>query len=367
MRRTFVAAIVAVVAWCAVSGQAAASPMVFQVETADPSCGSCTVIYATGDIVEGSLEALLTVVDELGLQAGTTVVLNSPGGSLWVGIEMGDAIRRLRFHTSVYGPSENNQHAGGICASACAYALLGGTHRTVGPSARIGLHQFSGTATRGRELSEAQTVVSIVANYVRRMGVSQELVEIASAIPSSEVRWLTASEMTRLGVLTGRGFRFSPAWTTRPARTTTGILMTAQSLLENGGLAQLQVICHRPVFNRGSPTYGLMVTLPDPPGGIQGIRDYQTRPTTLRRFTIVSAHGGAETSHEIPSRPIRVEYWFSLGFSVEVQGTLLEQLYDGFTLRWEPSIVEIQSVNFPAEGFRQAFAEFRVACEEASR
>src|SRR6202049_703126 len=63
------------------------------------------------------------------------VRFQSNGGSVVTGIQIGEMIRLKDFHTLV--------PAGARCASACALAWLGGTHRFMGPGARIGLHAAS--------------------------------------------------------------------------------------------------------------------------------------------------------------------------------------------------------------------------------
>ena len=64
--------------------------------------------------------------------AAALVRLESNGGSLVAGIQIGETIRLKGLQTLV--------PAGARCASACAMAWLGGTQRFMGPGAQIGLH-----------------------------------------------------------------------------------------------------------------------------------------------------------------------------------------------------------------------------------
>src|SRR5204863_516020 len=68
--------------------------------------------------------------------ANPWLLLESPGGSLDDGIELGKAVRLKRLRTLTREP----------CASACALVFLGGTERLlVGPQARIGFHHAART------------------------------------------------------------------------------------------------------------------------------------------------------------------------------------------------------------------------------
>jgi hypothetical protein len=69
------------------------------------------------------------------LPPSVTVSLDSPGGSLFGGMQLGREIRRLGFDADLL-PDQT-------CASACALAFLGGVLRTLVGDAKYGVHQFS--------------------------------------------------------------------------------------------------------------------------------------------------------------------------------------------------------------------------------
>src|SRR5205085_443995 len=69
------------------------------------------------------------------------VAFSSNGGSLAAGLRIGEAIRRKGFSTFV----PDGRH----CASACAFAWLGGIERFLGTDARIGFHAASNAAPDG--------------------------------------------------------------------------------------------------------------------------------------------------------------------------------------------------------------------------
>lgn len=342
----------------------ASAAMLFDVESSDPSCGPCTTVYATGVFDQNTATQFRALLDEHPFAPGTTIVFDSPGGSLFDAMEVGEIIRERRFHTSVFGRSAD--HSGGICASACSYAFLGGTRRTVGETARFGLHQFSGTPPRGDAVSQAQTVVSIVSTYVRLMGASQEIVEVASRIPPNEIEWLSVSDMRRMGVITSAGTRFSPAWTARRTRTVGGVLIEAQSLQADGATIDLTLTCKRwdRLFDREPPSYSLHVTLPDPPGGLPGLREYQLSPTEITDFAVYAVDGNTVLARIVPHYPWRVDGGLRLSFLVNLDARLVERVSEqGFVLQWNPAVTGRSQVNVPVDGFAQAFAELRGACE----
>lgn len=88
-----------------------------------------TVVTVVGEIEAGDQQVFRGAI---GGVAEGFVVLDSPGGDLQAGIEIGKAIR-LRGLTTAVLP-------GGDCASACALAWLGGRDRLLDVSGRVGFH-----------------------------------------------------------------------------------------------------------------------------------------------------------------------------------------------------------------------------------
>lgn len=72
----------------------------------------------------------------------TTVVLNSPGGNLGAGMELGEKIRTNRFATEIGRPGGAGVQPG-VCYSACTFAFLGGIARQVRPESVFGVHRFT--------------------------------------------------------------------------------------------------------------------------------------------------------------------------------------------------------------------------------
>ena len=159
-----------------------------------------TQIYVSGEISEDSAQLLRFFVLRHAIRRAT-VHLDSPGGSLMGGIELGRTIRNLGFDTSVGSGSALVRH--GLCASACAYAFAGGIHRYYsGESAQIGVHRFS--ARGGAMNSDASQLASgLIVSYLEQMGVSSELFSLATFASSEEIIWLSEGDAERLRLSTG--------------------------------------------------------------------------------------------------------------------------------------------------------------------
>ena len=204
---------------CFVDAHATAEPMHFEINgTGGNHC--CRWIQATGDITAETpkqFEAFIT-----GRQYLPGVVrLNSTGGSLVGGVALGETFRAhsmstqvgsSEFHAdlvSMSGKENAFTEAPGLCASACAYAFLGGVERELDPDAKLGFHRFYlnsgsiGSSTKmftGRDLDDDQKIVAALAFYMVRMGVDARLIILASQAGPNEIKWLSADEASEYHV-----------------------------------------------------------------------------------------------------------------------------------------------------------------------
>src|SRR5262252_7683744 len=130
-------------------------------------------------VVEGSLAAFDE--DQFAIKAASLssafVALSSDGGSLATGLRIGEAIRRKGFSTIV--PD------GRRCASACAFAWLGGIERFLGTDARIGFHAASNPASDGERG---------VVPYLIKIGLPYEAIIYITQAAPNETTWLNMSD-----------------------------------------------------------------------------------------------------------------------------------------------------------------------------
>lgn len=148
-----------------------------------------------------------------------SVALDSPGGNLAEGIELGEFFRKKNLTTVVakYSPKPPLQEeweysanaeriAGAKCYSACALAFMGGVDRSVEDDSKIGFHQFAGKFNETSNISHAeletstQSISALISSYLRRMGAKQELFEVMSSTLPNEMYVLNEKELMDFGV-----------------------------------------------------------------------------------------------------------------------------------------------------------------------
>lgn len=168
-------------------------------------------ILGRGPITEDDASKLRRLVDEhqkakLGGFSGIT--LHSPGGNLSGGLALGTEIRRLKLNTIATAQfidvvRTHNDYRENIlvrrveCHSACVYAFAGGVKRTV-EGAAFGVHQFASRTPNPTAESSAQVTSVVLRAYLQDMGVSAELLDIASMVPPQQLRQLSAAEIRSL-------------------------------------------------------------------------------------------------------------------------------------------------------------------------
>jgi hypothetical protein len=125
------------------------------------------------------------------------VTFQSGGGNVTAALRFGRAIRQLGLTTLQLRSAE--------CASACTLAYMGGAQRMAEPGS-IGVHQSSFSEDLGLDSRSAvaavQSATAQIITYMVEMGVDPQLLELSLSTESSDLRYLTASEMRRYRVTT---------------------------------------------------------------------------------------------------------------------------------------------------------------------
>jgi hypothetical protein len=182
--------------------------------------GDVPAIFADGDFTVDTPEALQAFLKRSIYTPDTVIYLNSLGGDLGAGMEVGRVIRDAHLNTGVARNSRDPSQANtidlnsfsrvypGYCVSACSLAFLGGVAREVKPGATYAVHQVSMNCVDKKkarlqfpwvavpnvnycpELDEAlamvQTASGAVAEYVRSMGADPIFInEMAKAGPNT--------------------------------------------------------------------------------------------------------------------------------------------------------------------------------------
>jgi hypothetical protein len=165
-------------------------------------------VYISGVIGSDAPARFAAMVKSGQIPRGSNVFLNSPGGDLLAGLELGQLFRAGKMSTFIgrppfvsggHGPRTSDGRS--FCASACAYAYLGGKWRfapTTG--APFGVHQFFLLNTTTAKVGEIEAVSGTVVAYLHEMGINPDVFSIASMATPEHVDWLDGPEMVKLGL-----------------------------------------------------------------------------------------------------------------------------------------------------------------------
>jgi hypothetical protein len=151
-------------------------------------------------LIDGSFEmndSSAELVELSQLTNAEFVVFNSVGGNVGTALEIGRAIRQMGMNTVQLRSLE--------CASACAFAFMGGVNRFAEPGA-IGVHRSSfGTALDGIDAEVAVSAVQLhtaeVIEYLLEMDVDPAILQLALSYDANDIRYLSASEMVEFRLL----------------------------------------------------------------------------------------------------------------------------------------------------------------------
>lgn len=206
-------------------------PMTFAKVGSRGNAAEATWIMAVGRIERTTPERFANFLATVENRR-SRVIMHSPGGHLLAGLELGLLIRKAGLSTQVghtikldmeedYPCRTLETHVDdGICASACAYAFLGGVAREFSspfhttPNSMLGFHQFYGgldieglrrvgvDAAAARTMSETQSYVGYIASYLQELDMDPGIIELASFAGPDEMNYPPVETLTELGVIT---------------------------------------------------------------------------------------------------------------------------------------------------------------------
>ncbi|WP_176249074.1 hypothetical protein [Sulfitobacter sp. HGT1] len=205
--------------------------MDFKQVTTGGNCLTCSFIRADGKITADTPEHFRKFVDQSGYSNfnGVDIHLNSPGGNLIAGVQLGVIFRTLGVSTVVSQSKikekykDNHWHlldpefdgSGAMCASACSFSFVGGVERyatqNVRPErvgfqkiGRVGVHQFYNPVAlmkpdekvySANDKKDDQETISRLLSYLKEMGISAEMLQLASITNPKDMHWMTADEL----------------------------------------------------------------------------------------------------------------------------------------------------------------------------
>ena len=118
------------------------------------------------------------------------VLLESPGGNLFAGLEIGKIIQARGYNTGV-APEM-------ACASACALAWLAGSTRYMAPNSLIGFH--AAYLDDGFEVRESGLGNALIGGYIVELGFSTSTIVFATSARPNEMQWLTVPLAREFGI-----------------------------------------------------------------------------------------------------------------------------------------------------------------------
>lgn len=178
-------------------------------------------VVLSGEIDPGAPARLAQALKQIG-NDGADVYLDSPGGNLLAGMQIGRILRRVGAATYVGNLVVDNDHrfsgkpgvkpVPGGCYSACSLAFLGGVYRYAIDGSQYGVHRFSSPyGATDNDLDAAQVISAAIENYIRDMGVDPGLFDLMATQGKDGIRILTKTELTSFNVVNNG--RSRPEWT----------------------------------------------------------------------------------------------------------------------------------------------------------
>ena len=163
-----------------------------------------TLVYLDGRIDAGAPDRLSKAL--AGINGRTAIWLNSAGGNLFAGMQLGRIIRRHGASTNII---DARTLLPGQCYSACSLAFLGGVYRFGDNGARYGVHSASlGPAGEGAD--RASDLSAAVGSYIREMGVDVRLLDLWKKARPDQMYVLSQKQAEDLGVVNNG--RKPPEW-----------------------------------------------------------------------------------------------------------------------------------------------------------
>lgn len=147
-------------------------------------------IFLDGEIDKDAPRRLTEILRKIPTNGAINIYLNSSGGNLFAGMELGRIFRKLGASTSIskMGSDKNNSSRNGVCYSACSLAYLGGLYRYANTEAIYGVHRISSSmGPTNQDLDVGQIVSAAVSTYLIEMGIDARLFKLIANTSASDI------------------------------------------------------------------------------------------------------------------------------------------------------------------------------------
>jgi hypothetical protein len=177
--------------------------------------GTAWTIFLDGPVDAQAAERLDAYFSQHNIPDESWVILNSPGGNLFEGMELGRVIRKHRLRVDVgkrqqsMSPSSDKYDAGG-CYSACTLAYVGGSFRYLNIGSHFGIHRFAFDSPQKNEADIAQIASATIVTYLRSMDIDPDFFSQSTKASAAEIYEPPLQDLKQLNVVT-YGFD-KPRW-----------------------------------------------------------------------------------------------------------------------------------------------------------
>lgn len=142
------------------------------------------------------------------------IALNSPGGSLTAGLDLGRIIREKGLTTWIGTKASvlNGDYPplGGECASACAYTFAGGIRRHLQTDNQLGFHRFFVQGEIGisgaQGIDAGQELATKVIAYLVEMGIDPRIFVVGFEKTAGEMLYLTPEQAIEYDLISATGY-----------------------------------------------------------------------------------------------------------------------------------------------------------------
>jgi hypothetical protein len=207
--------------------------------------GNMATLYLSGTIDADAGKRLEAYMVANQVPRESWAILDSPGGNLLGGMELGRVIRKYGLRTDVGKPKSTppevlDYEAGG-CYSACTLAYLGGEFLYLASGSHFGIHRFAFTQPQQNEADIAQVASASIVEYIRSMNVDPDLFTLSTRAGPSEIYEPPKVDLERLGVVNS-GYA-KPAWTLESLSGTIYLKGVQDTVY---GINKFMLICEKP-------------------------------------------------------------------------------------------------------------------------
>lgn len=187
--------------------QSMANEMEFELTGNGGNCAGCEWIEARGVITTDTPKKLENFLQEYDVSY-PSINLHSPGGNLIAGIETGKILRKYKASVTI-----DSADGKAKCASACAYAFLGGATRYA-EAGELGFHQFYDQKSMadfkkkqftGEDRFLDQILTGIIVEYLAEVNASLDLYPLISKTHPGGIYWLTDADLEKYSINTSEG------------------------------------------------------------------------------------------------------------------------------------------------------------------